>query len=193
MSHLIIDWFFSYVIFFCLLTEIQDSFWNIVWWWFSCSVASNSCDLMNCSPPDASVHDFFREKILKWVAISFSSGSSWPRNEPTSPALLSHQGHIIKHGLLVHLDPCVYSCQLFKVVEFGPKWFHCLNALFWVAKIKLDWNYLGQMIQWTSRKPKAYWLFCIEKKPLESDSLRKILLWNIWLGKQNFETFSLTH
>ena len=62
------------------------------------------------------------------------------------------------------------------MVEFGPKWFHCLNALFWVAKIKLDWNYLGQMIQWTSRKPKAYWLFCIEKKPLESDSLRKILL-----------------
>ena len=35
--------------------------------------------------------------------------------------LRSHQGHIIKHGLLVHFDPCVYSCQLFKVVEFDPK------------------------------------------------------------------------
>ena len=31
---------------------------------------------MDCSPPDSSVHEIFQARILKWVAISFSRGSS---------------------------------------------------------------------------------------------------------------------
>ena len=38
------------------------------------------CDPMDCSPPDSSVHGFFQASILQWVAISFSKGSSWPRD-----------------------------------------------------------------------------------------------------------------
>ena len=34
----------------------------------------------NCSPPDASVHGIFQARILAWVAISFSRGSSGPRD-----------------------------------------------------------------------------------------------------------------
>ena len=34
----------------------------------------------NCSPPDFSVHGILQAEILKWVAISFSRGTSWPRN-----------------------------------------------------------------------------------------------------------------
>ena len=37
------------------------------------------CDPMDCSPPDSSVHGIFQARILKWVAISFSRGSSPPR------------------------------------------------------------------------------------------------------------------
>jgi len=33
---------------------------------------------MDCSPPVFSVHGILQERILKWVAISFSRGSSWP-------------------------------------------------------------------------------------------------------------------
>ena len=43
-------------------------------------VVSNSCDPMDCSLTGSSVHRIVRERILEWVAISFSSGSSWPRN-----------------------------------------------------------------------------------------------------------------
>ena len=37
------------------------------------------CDPMDCSPPGSSVHEIFQSRILEWVAISFSRGSSLPR------------------------------------------------------------------------------------------------------------------
>ena len=39
------------------------------------------CDLMDCSLPGSSVHGIFQARILEWVAISFSRGSSWPRDQ----------------------------------------------------------------------------------------------------------------
>ena len=38
------------------------------------------CDCMDCSPPGSSVHGIFQAWILEWVAVSFSRGSSWPRD-----------------------------------------------------------------------------------------------------------------
>ena len=35
------------------------------------------CDPRNCSPPGSSVHGIFQARILEWVAISFSKGSSF--------------------------------------------------------------------------------------------------------------------
>ena len=34
------------------------------------------CNLMNCSPPGASVHGILQARILEWVAMPFSRGSS---------------------------------------------------------------------------------------------------------------------
>ena len=34
---------------------------------------------MDYSPPGSSVHGILQARILEWVAISFSRGSSWPR------------------------------------------------------------------------------------------------------------------
>ena len=39
------------------------------------------CDPMDCGPPGSSVHGILQARILKWVAISFSRRSSWPRNQ----------------------------------------------------------------------------------------------------------------
>ena len=44
------------------------------------SVMSDSLWPMNCSPPGSSVHGIFQVRILEWVAISFSRGSSWFRD-----------------------------------------------------------------------------------------------------------------
>ena len=39
------------------------------------------CNPIDCSPPGSSVHGILQARILEWVAISFSRGSSRPRNQ----------------------------------------------------------------------------------------------------------------
>ena len=47
---------------------------------FRCCLVTKSCptlcDPMDCSPPGSSVHGILQARILEWVAISFSRGSS---------------------------------------------------------------------------------------------------------------------
>ena len=38
------------------------------------------CDPMDYNLPGSSIHRVFQARVLEWVAISFSSGSSQPRN-----------------------------------------------------------------------------------------------------------------
>ena len=49
------------------------------------SEVAQSCltfsDPMDCSPPGSSIHGIFQARVLEWVAISFSRGSSWPRDQ----------------------------------------------------------------------------------------------------------------
>ena len=45
------------------------------------------CDPVDCSPPDSSVHGSLQARILEWVAISFSRGSSIPRDQTWVSAL----------------------------------------------------------------------------------------------------------
>ena len=37
-------------------------------------------DPMDCSLPGSSLHGILQARVLEWVAISFSRGSSWPRD-----------------------------------------------------------------------------------------------------------------
>ena len=46
------------------------------------------CNPMDCSPPGSSVHGILQARILEWVAISSSRGSSPPGIKPAS--LMSH-------------------------------------------------------------------------------------------------------
>ena len=39
------------------------------------------CDLMDCSPPGFSVHGILQARILEWVAVLSSRGSSPPRDQ----------------------------------------------------------------------------------------------------------------
>ena len=50
------------------------------------------CDPVDHSPPGSSFHGILQARILKWVAMPSSRGSSWPRDPVTSllsPALAS--------------------------------------------------------------------------------------------------------
>ena len=43
------------------------------------------CDPMTCSPQGSYVHGILQTRILKWIALPSSRGSSQPRIEPESP------------------------------------------------------------------------------------------------------------
>ena len=48
------------------------------------------CDPMDCNLPGSSVHGIFQVRILEWVAISSSKGSSQPRDQTCLSLRLLH-------------------------------------------------------------------------------------------------------
>ena len=64
------------------------------------------CNPMGCSLPGSSVYGIFQARVLEWLAISFSRGSSQPGDQTEVSRIvgqmlyrLSHQGRI-----------CMYMC-----------------------------------------------------------------------------------
>ena len=71
------------------------------------------CEPMDGSPPGSSVRGIFQARILEWVAMPFSSGSSWPRDQTWVSRISGRQ-------ILYHLS--VYLCAIFqKIVKKKKK------------------------------------------------------------------------
>ena len=51
------------------------------WKWSHSVVCPILFEPMDCSPPGSSVHGIFQARVLEWVAIPFSRGSSQPRDQ----------------------------------------------------------------------------------------------------------------
>ena len=84
---------------------------------------SDFCDPMDCSLPDSSVHGIPMDRILEWVAISSSRGSSPPGIKPMSPVLkveplpLNHK-YIFLYSLYINM----YQFTLSHVQLFATRW-----------------------------------------------------------------------
>ena len=94
---------------------------------FSVCVFSHSdvpdlfCNSMDCSPPDSTIHGIFQARILEWVAIFYSRGSSWPRDrtwvscvgfftaEPSGKPIYKIYG-IMQNGKLCVCAKLLQSC-----------------------------------------------------------------------------------
>ena len=83
-----------------LEVQVEEKFWNGGFFtfgvWGPCVPAQSLrscvtlCDPRDCSPPGSSVHGILQARILQWVAMPSSRGSSWPRDwshVSASPAL----------------------------------------------------------------------------------------------------------
>ena len=70
---------------------------------------------MDCSPPGSSVHGILKPRILEWVAISSSWGSSWPRNCTCIPCI----GRQILYHCATWEALQIWTCytQLFRRVQ----------------------------------------------------------------------------
>ena len=64
-------------------------------------VCSQSCpflwDPMDCSPPGFSVHGPLQARILEWVGVSFSRGSSQPRDQTHVSCVSGIGRHVLPH------------------------------------------------------------------------------------------------
>ena len=87
------------------VTESANHYWSNYYSVFlgvalicRCLVAVSNSYATPWTPPGSSVHAISQASILEWVAIPFSRGSSWPRDQTRSPAFhvgsftLSYQG-----------------------------------------------------------------------------------------------------
>ena len=89
------------------------------------------CDPVDCSPPGSSVHGILQTRILEWVAISFSRGSSQPRDrtrvsciagrrftvwatrESTEELYKKDMHNPDNHdGVITHLEPDILECEV---------------------------------------------------------------------------------
>ena len=62
---------------------IEKMRFELIWKWkWSRSVVSDSATpwTVTYQAPQVTVHEVFQARVLEWVAISFSRGSSWPRD-----------------------------------------------------------------------------------------------------------------
>ena len=91
------------------------------------------CDPMDLSPPGSSVHGIFLVRILEWVVISFSRGSSQPRDQTHVSCLSCTAGGFYttepqtKPGSLgQHFPECTYSLDhelaLFSNAHLATTW-----------------------------------------------------------------------
>ena len=65
----------------CLAFSVRACVLSCVW----------LCDPMGCSPSGFSVHAVFQARMLEWVAISSSRGSSWPGDRTRLLPLLHYR------------------------------------------------------------------------------------------------------
>ena len=65
---------------------------------FSCAqLCSTICNPLDCSPPSSSDHGIFQARILEWVAVSFSRGSSQPRDQTCNSCVSCVAGSFFTH------------------------------------------------------------------------------------------------
>ena len=68
------------------------------------------CDPMDCSLPDSSVHGILQARILEWVAIPFSRGSS--RSRGSNPSL----------SFFLQWQADLYHCATWAALKNWIKW-----------------------------------------------------------------------
>ena len=70
------------------------------------------CDPINCSLPGSSIRGILLARILEWVAISFSRGSSWPRDQTHISCIPCIGRQILYHQhYLAFITERVSSCH----------------------------------------------------------------------------------
>ena len=83
------------------------------------------CNSVDFSPPGSSIHGILQARILEWVAIFFSRGYSWPRNQTWVSLIVGRLYHLSHQGIVVFCSPC---CLLQAALMLGPSWLQSMRC-----------------------------------------------------------------
>ena len=115
-------------------------------------VCPTLCDPLDCSAPGSSVHGPLQARVLEWVAMPSSTGSSWPGTEPSFPRVscrwllhkLRHWGVHLGALILLNLRSLVGKCC--------PRWGVMLGSSFG------DWQLEPLLDPWSRFPPEDIFL-----------------------------------
>ena len=120
---------------------------------------------MACSPPGSSVHRILQARILEWVVISFSRGSSWPRDQTQvslqTESLLSEPPgkHYVKGNAQTFLRRLVTLAFSFTPSNLPPKYLQCgyspvrTGFSYHSYKYSPEWFLYNVIGLWQARSP----------------------------------------
>ena len=146
---------------------------------------------MDCSLQDSSVHGIFQARVLEWVAISFSRGSSQPRDltwvshiagrhftiwatkEATKPLII--KPHALKESSYLWFHAFIPRVQSLTVSSLEKMW---PRRMWWRIQGQGSWNYQSATLL---RAGDLRGLYFVATTPFAS-------LWILILRKQRVES-----
>ena len=142
-----------------------------LWEGFLIHLSEQLCDKGISSPshrcprswwqPGSSVHEISQARILEWVAISFSRGSSWPRDRTCIPCIVRQ---ILYHWATRKANP---REEDIKNSGCRPK----LNLIKYIKKFKI-WKkvkgirYIKVLLKWMITYSNISWKFSLGEKSM---------------------------
>ena len=94
------------------------------------------CNPMDCSPPGCSVDGIFQARILEWVAISSSRGSSQPRDRIRVSCISCIGRQILYHWATREtLNMCIDYVSLYFFI-----YLNVVNSFYFFSFIFISWG-----------------------------------------------------
>ena len=153
------------------------------------------CNPMDCSPPGSSVHGIVQVRILEWVTIFFSWGSSQPRDQTWVFCIAGRFFTVwaTRGGLFTAISqkprPLLDTFKQTNTNKKPHNIFEILNDNEWTNEIiDQQWISTGKILQ-VLKEVKAFLpVICIQRgfttylsKVNTNDQLNIILSWNLFL------------
>ena len=114
------------------------------------------CNPVDCSLPDSPVHGILEARLLEWVAIRFSRGSSWPRDRTWVSCIArkyftiwgTRQAHrrydmiYLLRRRYIFIKDVIYCISIFYLMN-GMHWFLIQTILQVCNKAQLGYRWLS--------------------------------------------------
>ena len=108
------------------------------------------CDPLDCSLPGSSIHGIFQARVLEWGAISFSRGSSQPRDWTQDSHIAGRHFTIWVTRQVICLETSVKIDHKIVTVFISVRWDY--GCFFFFLLISMSLIFLTMKIYWFHTK-----------------------------------------